>query len=71
MVKGPKKVSIQELVIIALAELLGTAMLLFLGCMGGIGGLTSQPSHLQVTLNFGLAVLIVITVRNIALNIIN
>ncbi|XP_011495985.1 PREDICTED: aquaporin AQPAe.a-like [Ceratosolen solmsi marchali] len=44
----------------AVAEFLGTAMLIFLGCVGCLGSLTVQPSHLQITLNFGLTVLIII-----------
>ncbi|OXU29363.1 hypothetical protein TSAR_010656 [Trichomalopsis sarcophagae] len=56
-----KDVSFKGLAVAALAEMLGTATLLFLGCMGGIAGFTgSNPPHLQITLNFGLAVMIVI-----------
>lgn len=43
-----------------LAELLGTAILVFIGCMGCVSGLGVNPHHLQVTLTFGLAVMIVI-----------
>ncbi|XP_057318590.1 aquaporin AQPcic-like [Microplitis mediator] len=43
-----------------MAELVGTAMLVFLGCGGCIGSLGVVPSHLQITLTFGLAVMIVI-----------
>ncbi|KAJ8684017.1 hypothetical protein QAD02_019809, partial [Eretmocerus hayati] len=50
----------KELCKIALAEVLGTAVLLFLGCMGCVGGLGMEPTHLQATFNFGLTVLIVI-----------
>ncbi|XP_014214758.1 aquaporin AQPcic-like [Copidosoma floridanum] len=52
--------SVRELLITALAEMLGTAILLLLGCMGCLGGLTSVPPHLQITLNFGLTVMLVI-----------
>ncbi|XP_063229646.1 aquaporin-like isoform X2 [Bacillus rossius redtenbacheri] len=46
-----------------LAELMGTALLLFLGCMGGVGGLSeSPPPHLQVALTFGLVVGIIIQI---------
>lgn len=47
-------------VITGLAEMIGTAMLVFLGCMGCVAGLDVIPQHLQITLNFGLAVMIVI-----------
>lgn len=45
-----------------MAELVGTAMLVFLGCGGCIGSLGVVPSHLQITLTFGFAVMIVIQV---------
>lgn len=45
-----------------LAELLGTAMLVFLGCMGCVGSLGNQPALLQVSFVFGLAVMLVIQV---------
>lgn len=57
-----EKESSQELLKCALAEVLGTGLLVFLGCMGCIGGFGIAPSHLQITINFGLAVLIVIQV---------
>lgn len=43
---------------IFLAELLGTGLLVFLGCMGCIGG----QSHLNICLIFGLAVMICVQV---------
>ncbi|KAG7212268.1 hypothetical protein KM043_012597 [Ampulex compressa] len=43
-----------------LAELIGTAMLVFLGCMGCVSSLGVVPPHLQITLTFGLAVMVVI-----------
>lgn len=48
----------------ALAELVGTGMLIFLGCMGTVVGMshTAHP-HLLVALAFGLAVMICIQVR--------
>lgn len=46
----------------ATAEFAGTAMLVFLGCGGCIGSMGVIPSHLQITLTFGLAVMIVIQV---------
>lgn len=41
-------------------ELVGTAMLVFLGCMGCVSTDVFKNSHLQMTLNFGLVILVVI-----------
>jgi aquaporin related protein len=47
----------------ALAELIGTGMLIFLGCMGTVVGMSHSPHpHLLVALAFGLAVMICIQV---------
>ncbi|KAH8413872.1 hypothetical protein KR222_010885, partial [Zaprionus bogoriensis] len=43
-----------------LAELLGTAILVFLGCMGCVKTADFANNHLQTILNFGFAVLIAI-----------
>lgn len=43
-----------------LAELLGTAILVFLGCMGCVKTDVFPNQHLQIVLNFGFAVLIAI-----------
>lgn len=44
-----------------LGELIGTAMLVFLGCMGCVHNTTfSSNNHLQMTLNFGLVVMVVV-----------
>lgn len=48
--------------ICGLAELIGTALLVFIGCMGCVASLGVVPSHLQVALTFGLTVMIVIQV---------
>ncbi|XP_043288918.1 aquaporin AQPAe.a-like isoform X2 [Venturia canescens] len=45
---------------IALAEFIGTAILVFIGCMGCVGSLGNQPLSLHSSLGFGLAVMIVI-----------
>ena len=55
-------VTIPEILKMSVAELIGTAILVFLGCMGCIGSLTTTPSTLQGSLAFGLTVLIVIQV---------
>ncbi|XP_020277927.1 aquaporin AQPcic-like isoform X2 [Pseudomyrmex gracilis] len=43
-----------------LAELIGTSMLVFLGCMGCVGSLGVRTFHLQIAIAFGLAVMVVI-----------
>ncbi|KYN17064.1 Aquaporin, partial [Trachymyrmex cornetzi] len=52
--------AMKNALIIGLAELIGTAMLVFLGCMGCIAGLGVVPIHLQITVTFGLTVMVVI-----------
>lgn len=54
--------ALKNTVLTALAETIGTSMLVFVGCMGCIGSLGVVPSHLQVALTFGLAVMLVIQV---------
>ena len=44
------------------AELIGTALLVFLGCLGCVGGLGNIPNYLQVCFSFGFAVMIAIMV---------
>lgn len=61
-VQGESKV--KTTLVAGLAELVGTGMLVFLGCMGCIAGLGVVPPHLQITLTFGLAVMVVIQVSN-------
>lgn len=46
----------------AAAEMIGTSMLVLLGCMGCIGSLGVVPSHFQISITFGLAVMVVIQV---------
>ncbi|KAK2584492.1 hypothetical protein KPH14_006866 [Odynerus spinipes] len=52
--------AMRNTIVTGLAEMLGTSMLVFLGCMGCVGSLGVIPPHLQITLNFGLSVMIVI-----------
>ncbi|XP_065087985.1 aquaporin-like [Ochlerotatus camptorhynchus] len=47
---------------ILLAELLGTALLVLLGCMGCVGGLGHTPSHFELCINFGLVVMILVQI---------
>lgn len=46
---------------IFLAELIGTGMLLFMGC-GGVLTWAGPASHLQIVLNFGLVIMIIIQI---------
>lgn len=50
--------------LIAFGELIGTAILVFIGCTGCVGSLGTVPSILQVSFVFGFAVMIAIQVRN-------
>ncbi|XP_069965375.1 aquaporin AQPAn.G isoform X2 [Bactrocera oleae] len=43
-----------------LGELIGTGLLIFLGCMGCVQNDAFENSHFQMTFNFGLVVLIII-----------
>lgn len=52
--------SISDTMRTALAEFLGTAVLVFLGCMGCVGSLGTEPRMFQMSLTFGLTVLIII-----------
>lgn len=46
---------------IFLAELIGTGMLMFLGCAGGLNW-GHPPSHLQIVLTFGMVILVIIQI---------
>ncbi|XP_011345380.1 aquaporin AQPcic isoform X1 [Ooceraea biroi] len=52
--------TVKNTLITGLAELIGTSMLVFVGCMGCVGTLGVVPPHLQITLTFGLAIMVVI-----------
>jgi aquaporin related protein len=53
----------KEFIQVFLAEVLGTAILLFIGCMGCVMDyLPSYVAHLQICLNFGFAVMICIQI---------
>lgn len=43
-----------------LAELIGTGILVFLGCMGCVNNTSFANNHLQMVLNFGLVVMVAI-----------
>ncbi|KZC09226.1 Aquaporin AQPcic, partial [Dufourea novaeangliae] len=50
----------REVLNTAIAEFIGTAILVFIGCTGCIGSLGIVPGVLQISLTFGLAVMIAI-----------
>ncbi|KAL6430854.1 hypothetical protein ACFW04_006987 [Cataglyphis niger] len=52
--------TMKNTLVTALAEVIGTFILVFVGCMGCVSGLDIVPTYLQTTLNFGLAVMVVI-----------
>lgn len=45
-----------------LAELIGTGILIFLGCIGCISWNGGPLNHLQVVLNFGFAIMLIIQI---------
>ncbi|XP_063979294.1 aquaporin AQPcic-like [Diachasmimorpha longicaudata] len=52
--------SIRDTLKCGLAEFIGTSLLVFLGCMSCIGSLGTAPALLQISLVFGLAVMVII-----------
>lgn len=58
------KTSTLDKISIFLAEVIGTGLLVFLGCMGCIGGLAGIPTHLQICITFGLTVMLIIQVSS-------
>ena len=55
-------VTMLEVLKMGVAEMIGTAILVFLGCMGCVGSLGTRPSSLQVSFIFGFAVMLIIQV---------
>lgn len=51
-----------DLITVFLSELLGTALLVFLGCMGCVDGGAFQPTHLSICIGFGLAIMLIINI---------
>lgn len=45
-----------------MSELLGTALLLFIGCMGCVDGGGYKPTHLSICIGFGLAIMLIINI---------
>ncbi|XP_049838366.1 aquaporin-like [Schistocerca gregaria] len=59
------KLSARRMLVVFCAELLGTALLMFVGCMGGVYGLdgtSEKPSGLQGPLVFGMTVATIIQI---------
>jgi aquaporin rerated protein, invertebrate len=56
------KQSVMDLMTLFLAEVIGTGLLVFLGCMGCVNGFGFTPSHLSICLGFGLAVMLIINI---------
>lgn len=51
-----------DLLTVFLAETIGTGMLVLLGCMGCVTIGEHAPSHLSITLAFGLAVMLILNI---------
>lgn len=51
---------VKKTLLTGFSEVLGSAILVFVGCMGCVSSLGVVPSHLQVALTFGLAVMVVV-----------
>jgi len=56
------KTDILDKICCFLAELIGTALLVFLGCMGCIKYGTLENNHLQMVINFGLTIMIIVQI---------
>jgi hypothetical protein len=54
---------IMDMLPIILAEAIGTAILVFVGCMGCVGSMGTSRTLMQISLAFGIAVMIAIQVR--------
>lgn len=55
-----EEATIWDTFLLILAEIIGTAILLFIGCMGCVGSMGFKPPLLQLSLAFGFAVMIAI-----------
>nr|BAQ25603.2 Rpip1 aquaporin transcript variant B [Belgica antarctica] len=51
-----------DLLIVFLAECIGTGLLVFIGCLRAVENDHYKPSHLSVALGFGLAVMLIINI---------
>lgn len=55
-----EEMPILETILVLLAEIIGTAILVFIGCMGCVGSMGVVPPIAQISLTFGFAVMIAI-----------
>lgn len=51
-----------DLLIVFLAECIGTGLLVFIGCLGAVPTAHGPPPHISVALGFGLAVMLIINI---------
>lgn len=51
-----------ELLTVFLAEVVGTGLLVFLGCMGCVTSWAHTPTHLSICIGFGLAVMLILNI---------
>lgn len=51
-----------DLLIVFLAECIGTGLLVFIGCLGAVETPHGPPPHISVALGFGLAVMLIINI---------
>lgn len=51
-----------DLLVVFLAECIGTGLLVFIGCMGAVETAHGPPPHISVALGFGLAVMLIINI---------
>lgn len=52
-----------DMFLVALGEVIGTAILVLVGCMGCVGSMGVTPTTVQIALTFGLAVMVAIQVQ--------
>jgi len=62
--------TVMDMLPIILAEAIGTAILVFIGCLGCVGSMGTSRTLMQISLAFGIAVMIAIQVR-IALSLVS
>lgn len=55
-----EEATVWDTFLLILAEIIGTAILVFVGCMGCVGSMGPKPPVMQICLSFGFAVLIAI-----------
>lgn len=58
-----EETTMMDRLVMVLGELIGTAILVFVGCMSCVGSLGITPTLMNISLAFGIAVMIAIQVR--------